>query len=327
MMAIAGNRGIASRAAGSGGAGVRGFTLVELLVVITIIGILIALLLPAVQAAREAARRTQCANNLKQMALAVLNYESATTMLPPGGVNHGPCCNTKSGINWAIAVLPYLEQQALYDLFDPNAFLEDPPNQPIREATVAAYVCPSDIDARRTDQPAAGPGSSLQFRRGSYRASTGLGDGASDSWVAPHNTGASYNLPARTRGAMYNVGYVQYGQVSVAEIRDGMSNTLLIGEQYTSTEPRRRTFWAYGWAAFNKSEVTPESRILINDYDRCVAIGGSPHGCKRMWGSGHPGVMQFALCDGSVRSLSMTIDVNLLGQLATIAGGEVVTLP
>jgi prepilin-type processing-associated H-X9-DG protein len=126
---------------------------------------------------------------------------------------------------------------------------------------------------------------------------------------------------------MYNVGYVQYGQVSVAEIRDGMSNTLLVGEQYTSTNPRRRSFWAYGWAAYNKSEVTPESRILINDYERCQTIGGTQHGCLRMWGSGHPGTMQFALCDGSVRGISMSVDVNLLGHLATIAGGEVVTLP
>jgi len=300
----------------------RGFTLVELLATIAIVALLVALLLPAVQGAREAARRTQCANNLKQMALGACSYEVANAVLPPGGVNNGPCCNTKSGTNWAIAILPHVEQDDVYRLFNPDSFLEDPPNQQLRESPVDLYVCPSDIDARRTDQPIAGPGAGLQFRRGSYRASTGLGDGEDDSWVGPHRTAAAYRLPARSRGAMYNIGYVQYGQVSLAQIRDGTTNTLLIGEHYTSTEPRRRSFWAYGWAAFNKSEITPESRILLNNYERCVAVGGSTHGCKRMWGSGHPGVTQFTFCDGSVHALSMAIDIDVLGHLATIAGGE-----
>jgi len=304
-----------------------GFTLVELLVVIAIIGILVALLLPAVQSAREAARRMQCGNNLKQMGLAVLNYESNNGLLPPGGITNGPCCDTKSGANWAIAILPQLEQQALYDKYDFTKFNEDPENAFVRETAVEAYVCPSDIDTDKVDMPESGPGNTINYRRGSYRASTGLGDGQNDSWVAPHNQGSAFGLEADTRGAMYNIGHLSYGQVAISEIRDGTSNTLLIGEQATVTNPRRRTFWAYTWAAYSMSEVTSESRILLNDYERCVAIGGSPHACKRMWSSMHPGAMQFVLCDGSVHTLSTNIDVNVLGALATIAGGEVVQLP
>ncbi len=305
----------------------HGFTLVELLVVIAIIGILIALLLPAVQAAREAARRMQCANNLKQIGLAVLNYEFTSGMLPAGGVANGPCCQTKSGVNWAIAILPNLEQQALFSLYQPDAYLEDEANRQLRESVVATYVCPSDIGTELLDQPEAGTGVDLLWRRGSYRASTGTGLGINDSWVGPHHTGTAFQLAGSTRGAMFSTGYHTYGQVRMAEIRDGASNTLLVGEHFTRTNPRRRTFWAYGFAAFNKSEITLESRTLLGDYDRCVEIGGSQHGCKRFFAGAHPGTTQFVFCDGSVHSLSESIDVQVLADLATIAGGEVVVLP
>ena len=309
----------------------HGFTLVELLVVIAIIGILIALLLPAVQAAREAARRTQCANHLKQMSLAVLNYETAHGVLPPGGITPGSCCTTKARATWAVAILPMVEQQALYDLFDPDEALEHDNNRQLRESLVPSYICPSDIDTRQTGKPEYGPGSSLQYHRSSYRASTGLGDGGADSWVAPYNTGSDYTRPASSRGAMHSIGRAPYGQVHLAAIRDGMSNTLLIGEHFTSTNPRRRTFWAYGFAAFSMSEVTPvDSRNLMGDYDGCIALGGGPaavNSCKRMWGSAHPGIIQFVFCDGSVRGINQSIDIYLLGELATIAGGELAVLP
>jgi len=116
--------------------GAGGFTLVELLVVIAIIGILIALLLPAVQAAREAARRAQCQNNLKQIALALHNYHQAVGSFPPGKITEGRCCDRPSMITWTISILPYLEQQALYDRYDQTKFNEDPANQFVREAMV-----------------------------------------------------------------------------------------------------------------------------------------------------------------------------------------------
>ncbi len=308
----------------------HGFTLVELLVVIAIIALLIALLLPSVQGVREAARQVQCGNNLKQVALACLAYDQANGVLPAGSIVHGPCCVTRSKSNWAIDILPMLEQQSLHDRYDFTKFNEDPENAFVREAAVAVYCCPTDIDTLALDVPESGAVPVPQrprYRRGSYRASTGLGDGDSDSWVEAHRPDGQYRRPARTRGAIHNIGYTWYGQVPVAAIRDGTSSTLLVGEHATVTNRQRRSFWAYSFAAYNKSEVTPESRTLLNDYERCVAIGGSIHGCKRIWSSMHPGIMKFAMCDGSVHSLSNAIDINVLGQLATIAGNETVQLP
>src|SRR5205809_6236869 len=96
----------------------RGFTLIELLVVIAIIAILIGLLVPAVQKVRDAAARSQCQNNLKQIATALHNYHDANKKFPYGGVTNGPCCGTQSGPNWAVFLLPYIEQGNLYKQYD-----------------------------------------------------------------------------------------------------------------------------------------------------------------------------------------------------------------
>ena len=307
-----------------------GFTLVELLVVITIIGILIALLLPAVQAAREAARRAQCSNNLKQIGLALHNYHQAVSTFPPGGITEGPCCSTKSLTSWAISILPYLEQQALYDKYDMNAFNEDPPNQLVRETFLAAYACPTETGVKMLDVPESGPGGTgnVSYRRGSYRCVTGKSDG-SQWWDADQNS----SLPLDWRGVLHQVADRNVSRdlttERIADVRDGTSNTLMVGEMATETRQRRRTFWAYSYTSYNASCAVPQSRTLLVDYEECSQVGGlgGDNPCKRGWGSFHPGGLHFVLCDGSVRFIQTTIDINLFCSLATIAGGEVAQLP
>ena len=310
------------------------FTLVELLVVIAIIGILVALLLPAVQAAREAARRSQCTNRLKQIGLAILNYESSYKSLPPGGITEGPCCSTKSGTSWPISILPQLEEQTLFDQYRFDFFNEDPENTIVRETQVAKYTCPSDpegIDDLIT--PASGPGSAsarIKYARGSYRGSAGL---CENGFWDSSSQGSVAHL--YERGPLHGVGPYDGMQEPVAlkKVTDGQTNTLLVGEKahrWTSSEgQRRQTFWAYTYTSYNRSCTFEQTRSIINDYERCLQIGGEfgSNPCKRSWGSLHPEGLYFAMCDGSVQWISASIDIFLFGDHATMAGQEIASLP
>ena len=309
-------------------------TLVELLVVIAIIGILIALLLPAVQAARGAARRMQCMNNLKQIGVALHNYHSTHASFPPGnfaqtaGVCPGSSTTSEDGANWMILILPYLEQKALHDGYDMTVHNESAENRQLREMPVNAYVCPSDLGTDELIVPALGPAAAwsldVAYMPGSYRGVSGRSDGrAFLDW----SMDTSY--PRRWRGPLHIVGVLGLRSERVADIRDGSSNTLMVGESTTRTSPQYRTLWAYSYAFYSLSATTPQARVLYGDYDRCREEGGDGHSlpCRRGWGSYHGGGMNFLLCDGATRFLSQGIDVDLFAELGTISGGEPAQVP
>jgi prepilin-type N-terminal cleavage/methylation domain-containing protein len=332
----------------AGGSRRSAFTLIELLVVIAIIAILIGLLLPAVQKVREAAARMSCSNNLKQIGLALHNYHDQFGTFPPGGITNGPCCGTEGGPNWAILILPHIEQDNLYKLYDQTRTSNHANNAALRTSFVKTYNCPSDININKTMNPASGPGSGVAYATGSYRGIAGTTDGTQwwdDSGGNPHTTGSGITLghrgvlhacvdPKRPGGT---AGYTSaYGNPEkIANITDGTSNTLTVGEYTTRTSVTRTTFWAYEYTSFAMSDVCilpPQSRQLLNDFDACTNAlpagftnGNNP--CKRGLASFHTGVVLFGLADGSVRGISTNVDMVLLAAMATIANGEVAVVP
>ncbi len=303
----------------------RGFTLIELLVVIAIIAILIALLLPAVQQAREAARRSTCKNNLKQLGLAMHNYHDIYTSFPPGKVTIGSCCGTKSGTNWAISILPQLDQTPLYKRYNFNKYNESNANQFVRQQVLPVQNCPSDINAGKLMKPASGPGRRKLYAMSSYRCVGGKTDGR--GWWDDEQWKSIRGGKQLWKGVLHAIGRKGLRPEKMRSIIDGPSNTLMIGEYHTRTTESRGTFWAYSYTSYNSSDVTDnQPRTLIADYNRCTSIGGSggSNACKRGWGSFHVGGIQFLLCDGSVRFISVNINFNTLENLATIGGNDVV---
>ena len=311
------------------------FTLVELLVVIAIIGILVALLLPAVQQAREAARRTQCQNNLKQIALAVRSYNAANEMFPPGSVHTAGNTQPENAyMNWAIASLPFLEQQNLFDQYDPSLYNTHPDNRPVLRTQLAMMQCPSDPRKNRllvpTQVPSVGPEG---IATGSYKGNMGRRWTATNGFFdyPPHHNHAQRTQ--EKRGPFHMVGIGNLGQVTTGHIRDGLSNTLLVGEYHTTESQflnaTGTAFWASTHSFHNEGCPQPESLHRIPDYDQCMTITGNQHWrCDRNFASLHSGgSITFAYCDGHVGSISANIDGQLYQSLATIDGGEVVQAP
>jgi prepilin-type N-terminal cleavage/methylation domain-containing protein/prepilin-type processing-associated H-X9-DG protein len=232
------------------------FTLVELLVVIAIMGILVALLLPAIQAAREAARRIQCTNNLKQLGLAVLNYESAQKGLPPGYISNSlavPVPATRDaatwdappGWGWTAFLLPHLEQAGISQQADMEMPLWHPRHTELIRTSIAVLLCPTDSGEREpflvTDpsgQPLSIEGRQVELGRSNYVASHGQEScwgtcGADPTATVFTNIYTSETTEVEVKGDVSKVGdgpFYRNSHVRVRDITDGLSNTLFLGE-------------------------------------------------------------------------------------------------
>lgn len=276
------------------------FTLTELLVVIAIIGLLLALLLPAVQQARESARRGQCSNHLKQLGLALQNYHVAQQTFPAGG---SICPRAaESGYSWRVFVLPYLEETPLYRDIDPHANPCGGPGSARAGATfLSVLICPSDFDG--------GAGAVNAKYASHYSGLTGAG-----------RHGHFIDLDDRC-GDLYTDGILYpLSGVAIHEVVDGTSRTLLIGERLELLG-----VWTDGpFFAEHPSQdlclvANRNVRWPINSTRDLFADMGVN---DTAFASRHPGGAQFGAADGSVRWLTESTDVTILQDLATRNGEE-----
>lgn len=294
--------------------GLRAFTLVELLVVIAIIGILIALLLPAVQAAREAARRSQCSNNLKQLGLALHNYHDTYRTFPPAGWASG------NYLSWHVSVLPFIEQATRYDQvnFSATNYLQ---NLHIATSPIDALLCPS-ANKMQTLYPGSPAGESYNDGTTTHVTYTAHYYGVlGPKGPLPQDPARTYSLwtGAPGHGDFATQGVLtRHACKGFRDITDGSANTFLLGELSWNDANVYRVFvrgctsTVSGPAknAFYTINLVPYNGSNFNDVS---------------FGSEHPGGCQFAVADGSVKFISETIDMALYRAAASRDGGEVQT--
>jgi prepilin-type N-terminal cleavage/methylation domain-containing protein/prepilin-type processing-associated H-X9-DG protein len=307
----------------------RGFTLVELLVVIAIIGVLVALLLPAVQAAREAARRSQCTNNLKQIGIAFHNYHDIVNRLPPGRM--GCDCNTattssmgdfkcgsrpsstRPGTSGFAMIAPQLEMLPWYDAIgwqkgaiepasgcgttDDHAGWDAPAIVKLLATRPKVMVCPSD-----TAQSVNG-----RYAVGSYAMNHGT--------IGPSKT-TDQNMKH------FNTGVFMYvTEIALQHITDGTANTFAAGEVYDGHATNNINFWMIA------SRHTHSLRTTENPVNQKPGTGINLSGNNGAFGSRHPGGAMFVFCDGHVSFIPNNIDLTVYRALSTRGGSESVVIP
>ena len=296
----------------------KGFTLVELLVVITIIGILIALLLPAVQAAREAARRMHCSNNLKQTGLALHNYHAALGSFPPGGMSD-------NGIGWLPLILPYLEQQQLHARFDFGAgdWVSAGKNEQALNQ-VSAFLCPSckvEVSILSTynnfleqvngQDPYTTHYYGIMGPKG-INLVTGAAYGHDDS---------GYHGGHATQGILH-----KNSAVKIRDVTDGTSNTFAVGEISWNDYPEYRT-WMRGATLTGTDGIPGTAMGTAKNLATAINSGVPPYWNDAGFGSEHPGGAHFLMCDGAVKFVSENVDFDAYLATASRDGGELKIVP
>ncbi len=299
----------------------NGFTLVELLVVIAIIGILVALLLPAVQSAREAARRTQCLNQIRQVALACHNFSDTNKHFPPS--------SDEIGFSHIAHILPFQEQDNLNDLIDFNFPWDGSQNQLAREVELPEFKCPSLGSLQATFLLGSGNATVTEESalRNHYLAVMGgkraCPSASGDVLVVESVCGNVGGVA--TNGIMYPQSKIQYRRIT-----DGTSNTFLVGESAWLADgtsrawivgatggllaPNRTLFSYSGKNIFFPMKTQPRETPAVANNDTS-------------FGSEHPGGAHFAMADGSGQFVTENIDIEIYRALASRNGGEVAPLP
>jgi prepilin-type N-terminal cleavage/methylation domain-containing protein/prepilin-type processing-associated H-X9-DG protein len=305
----------------------RGFTLVELLVVIAIIGILVALLLPAIQAAREAARRTECQNHLKQIGLALQTYHDTQKAFPMGRDR-----SDQKGVSWAFRILPQIEEGSIYATFHKDTRVDDPLNNSAMRTPIELYACPSRRKAaadRNFDNDDDPPLVTAAATLGDYAANCGttMRTGMEN---LENDVFSSDAVDTSVAGPIYSG-----SKISARRVIDGLSTTIAIGERHIppadadSNVQEDQQQWRQGDTAFlagdNRWTIFRQSGDPTdNDKDDDGLATGPDDKSNQKFGGPHPGVTMFAYLDGHVDAVSNDIAQEVLMAECTIAGGETV---
>ena len=297
-----------------------GFTLIELLVVIAIIAVLVGLLLPAVQAAREAARRAQCSNNLKQIGLAMHSYHSVYDTFPPAYitavVNNPALPETGPGWGWAVMILSDLEQKPLYQGINFSLQITDPGSMTARTTSPSAFLCPSN----------AGSGPVVATSLTGTAISTDLSAG---QYVASAGQLEPGQFPASNNGVFY-----RNSRNGTRDITDGTSMTLMVGERSRNVADATWVGAVPIWQLctnpkWQVQECGPPSTMVLSHTGSAgtgsIYVPNSKSSMVDDYWSLHPGGCNFLFCDGSVRFIRESVNPSIFSYLSTRAGGEAIS--